>query len=97
MTDHRQFLETVLDCQVATLKEAEIYLLANRIMQDPFIKARYDALYLPWWESAFKDLDLLNDDPGVPNVEVVWPDFYMQVAQELTRNDKLALRKKYTP
>jgi hypothetical protein len=98
MIDYRRFIETVLDCQLVTTKEDKIYSLAQKIMHDPFIQSLYEPLYRTWWESRpFQDLDLLNEDPDTPDVTVDWPDFYMQVAEGLPRNDKLALRKKYTP
>jgi hypothetical protein len=95
---YRTFVETVLDAKIA-LRPAEVYTLATAIMADPFIQSRYEPLLQSWWETnPYADLDVSdNPDPNAPDVVVVQPDFYMQVAEGLTRNDRLALRKKYTP
>lgn len=111
MTDYRQFVETVLHVKVVTLKEHGVFMLATALMRDPLIKERHDALYEAWWNSnPFKDLPVYNrggvegsaDDDGRllegdQNFKIEWPDFYWQVAKELTRNEQIALRKKYCP
>jgi hypothetical protein len=96
MTDYRQFVETALDCRVATLNAAYVYELATRIMRDQIVEHHHNELYNYWWaEQPFKDLDLLNEDPNVPNVEIEFPDFYLAVALQLSRDERLLLRKKY--
>jgi hypothetical protein len=99
MTDYRRFLETVLDSDIVTLSDSKIYLLASRIMADPFIQSRYEPLLAAWWTTnPYSDLDVSDDpDPNAPDVVVEQPDFYMQIAESLQRNDRLAFRKKYTP
>jgi hypothetical protein len=93
MRNHQQFIETALDAQIAQPPE-EVFLLAHRILRDPLIKARVDKLNAAWSESnPFRDLSM-SQDPEEPEVVFEWPDFAQQVADSLTRSEKLELRKR---
>jgi hypothetical protein len=94
---YRTFVETVLDAKIA-LRPQAVYFMATEIMRDPIIVRRYEPLYKAWWESGpYKNLDVrsMEGNPDAPLCTVTEPDFYMQVAQELSRDDRMALRKKY--
>ena len=93
---YRTFIEAALDAKIALLPD-EVYMLATRIMADPRMKAEFDKKFQSWYATdPYSALDVSDDpDPDAPNVEVVQPDFYLEVARELGRNEKVALRKKY--
>jgi hypothetical protein len=93
--DFAAFISACLDADVALPATddqlCEQYRIACRIMDDPVIEARLDAASTAWWNSEpFAALDLHNLDALV----LSWPDFPMQVAQQMTRAEKLALRKR---
>jgi hypothetical protein len=94
--DYRTFVEAVLDAKLQ-LRPAEVYALATRIMADPLIVSRYEPLLQAWWATGpYKDLEISDDpDPNAPDCTVKQPNFYLQVAEELSRAERLELRKKY--
>jgi len=96
---YRAFVETVLDAKVA-LKPDQVFMLATRIMRDPFLAALHDERCKAWWDSGpFAALDVagMEDNPDAPQFEIQFPDFWLEVAQNISQNDRLALRKKYVP
>jgi hypothetical protein len=93
MMNHQRFCETALDAQIVQ-QPYEMFVLAWKIMWDPLIKERVDKLNADWNASKpFRDLSM-SQDPNEPDLVFDWPDFPQQVADGLTRSEKLELRKR---
>jgi hypothetical protein len=93
MMNYQRFCEAALDAQIYQ-EPYELYVLAHKIMRDPLIKARIEKLNADWNASnPFRDLSL-SQDPNEPDFVFEWPNFPQQVADELTRAEKLELRKR---
>jgi hypothetical protein len=92
MTRDGQFIAAALDAELTEVtaeQASDNFWLACKILRDPLIAKRIWAKTLAWNESnPFKD----TDENEIEAAQ--FPDFDMEVAQELTRPEKLELRKR---
>lgn len=91
---YAEFIAACLDAEVIDTPERfeDNYVLAYRIMDDPLVSARIDALNRAWWATnPFANIRTkIDEDLVLPAI----PDFAAEVAYSLSRADKLALRKR---
>lgn len=93
---YRQFINVAMDCEVGgALKPYELFTLGTALREEPKLKARHDAKYNAWWDSMAEKLAALDVDNPDDDFQLNPPDFWIEVAMELTRAEKLILRKKY--
>jgi hypothetical protein len=95
--EYRTFVETMLEAQVA-LRPDQVYMIATRMMADPLLLKLHEERCKAWWDAqpfSAMDVEGMENNPEAPLFEITFPNFWLEVAQNLSRNDRLALRKKY--
>lgn len=97
MTDYVQFVGACLAVEPLAVPSGRLFDISTHLMREPMIVSRYEPMLQAWWATnPFADLDTSDDgDPNAPDIQFEQPDFYMQIANSMTRAEHLKLRKKY--